>query len=128
MKQVGEITKFKLVCEYSRKLNGDEYSPAEKENKEHILYYASEDYTIINGRLGRIRHDLAYLQCIEHIYLYWDYIDASTLFLNDSEKGHEIKIGAWNKANFNETHLCELLLEKQQLHVLCVGVVGPPLL
>jgi hypothetical protein len=38
------------------------------------------------------------------------------------EAGQEIKIGYWNKADFAEHSLCELVLEKQQAHVLCVGV------
>ena len=121
-KQVTELTKFKLLCEYSHTLSGRAFTAAEKAAKEHIQCFAGLDYRMVNGQPGRIRHDIAYLHCIEHIYRYWDYIDVCTLYMY--EAGREIKIGYWNKADFSEHTLCELVLEKHHSHVLCVGVVS----
>ena len=117
-----QLTKFKLLCEYSHTLSGRAFTAAEKAAKANVISHASLDYRLVNGQPGRIRHDIAYMHCIEHIYRYWDYINVCTLYMY--EAGKEIKIGYWNKADFTECSLCELVLEKKNVHVLCVGVVS----
>jgi hypothetical protein len=116
-----QLTKFKLHCVYSHTLAGRLYTVAEKVANIHIANYTSVDISLSGGR---IRHDLAYLHCIEHVYIYWEYIDSCTLYMY--EAGQEIKVGFWNKADFSEHCLYELVLEKKDAHVLCVGV-SPPL-
>jgi hypothetical protein len=111
-----QAAKFNLLCVYSHTLSGRLYTKEEKAAKAHIQSFSGLDRV---GEVGRIRHDMAYLQCIEHIYVYWDYIDTCTLYMYES--GKEISIGYWNKANFSEHSLCQLILEEKEAHVLCVG-------
>jgi len=39
----------------------------------------------------------------------------------DFESKRKIQIGNWDKLNFSNNKLCELILEKQNLNVLCLG-------
>jgi deoxyribodipyrimidine photolyase len=123
-----QVPKFKLLCVYSRKLNGSAYTAKEKARQKHIVCHNSKDQVVLESKRIRIRHDLAYLHFMEHIYNYWKYIDSYSLFMYNVEKGKDIKIGVWCKASFDETILRQIILEKQELHVLCVGITGPPLI
>lgn len=114
-------TKFKLLCIYSHKLDGTLFTQSEKNAHKNIELYNSVDCIIMGSNGLRIRHDLAYLKFIEHIYKKWIYIDTCKLFMFDFESKRKIQIGNWDKLNFSNNKLCELILEKQNLNVLCLG-------
>jgi len=115
-------SKFKLICVYSHKLDGTLFSQTEIDNKKNIeLYYSIDDIRIGSNGL-RTRHDLAYLKFIEHVYKQWSYIDACKLFMFDFENKTKVPIGNWNKSNFYNNELCDLILEKQNSNVLCLGI------
>ena len=120
-KQVTETTKFKLLGEYSHKLNGSLFTDAEIAVKENILWFSPLDYVVLSGQRRRIRHDMAYIQCMEHIYRYWTFINTCELYLYDA--GQQIQIGIWNKADFSSHQLCEIIIEQQNFDRICVGVV-----
>lgn len=122
--QTCNSTKFRLVCAYSHRFDGTVYSQYEKDYSENIKQYNSEDYAVIHDNITITRHDLAFLYLIEHIYRKWKYIDYCIMFMNDHENCKEIKIGIWDKKDFNRNRLADLILEKRSANVLCLGVSG----
>ena len=73
---------------------------------------------------SRIRHDIAYLKLIEYVYKKWIYIETCTLFMFDFKNNKEIKIGFWDKSNFSNNELYELILVRQESNVLCIGTLN----
>ncbi len=118
---ISEKAKFKLMCVYSHKLDGSPFTQSEKDINKHIEWYNSVDYILTSFNVLRIRHDLAYLKLIEHVYKKWVRIETCTLFMFDLENSKEIKIGFWDKSNFSNNELYEQILVRQGSNVLCVG-------
>ena len=118
---ISEKAKFKLMCVYSHKLDGSPVTQSEKDINKHIEWYNSVDYILTSFNVLRIRHDLAYLKLIEHVYKKWVHIETCTLFMFDLENSKEIKIGFWDKSNFSNNELYEQILVRQGSNVLCVG-------
>ena len=119
---ISEKAKFKLMCVYSHKLDGLPFTQSEKNNNKHIECYNSVDYILTSFNVLRIRHDLAYLKLIEHVYKKWEYIESCALFMFDFENKNEIQIGFWDKSNFSKNELYELILTRQNSNVLCLGI------
>lgn len=121
---ISEKTKFKLICVYSHKLDGTPFTQSEKNANKHIEWYNSVDYILTSFNTSRIRHDIAYLKLIEHVYKKWVYIETCSLFMFDFENKKEIKIGFWDKSNFSNNELYVPILEKQNSNVLCIGTLN----
>lgn len=91
-----DTTKFKLICWYSEKPNGEYYSELEKQQNRNRKYHDSIDFILTPG--GYItRHDEALNKLLHHLEKYKSKIINAWLLMNDFADSKQYLIGQFFK-------------------------------
>lgn len=91
-----DTTKFKLICWYEQKPNGEYYSEGEKMQNKNRKYHDSIDFILTPG--GYItRHDEALNKLLHHLEKYKHKILNAWLLMNDFVNDKQYLIGKFHK-------------------------------
>lgn len=91
-----DTTKFKLICWYAEKPNGEYYSEIEKLQNKNRKYHDSIDFILTPG--GYVtRHDIALEKLTGHVNKYRSKIINAWLLMNDFINDTQYLIGKYQK-------------------------------
>ena len=87
-----DTTKFKLICWYNQKPNGEFYTELEKLQNKNRKYHDSIDFILTPG--GNVtRHDEALNKLLHHVEKYKERIINAWLVMNNFADGKQFLIG-----------------------------------